>query len=776
MQNANWQAEARVWTGRRILWISLTAALLASLTLMGRRSDPMGDVSSGAVYTGELSSKVFLMNLDKARIRVEGEPFDFRARPMVSVRQSLMKKGAAVRRAFRLWEANELRFLDVLAPGASLETGLGFSDEAGDPTPFQVEILAVSEAGEESVVWEGEVVAPREDAASSWLEIREDLPYSKGDLVVRVQGEGSRFHSPAFLNPVVARPELRPPLRTNHRNVVIFLIDTLRADHLQTYGYSRRTSPHIAALAEESLVFEQANAAASWTKASVASLFTSRYPSMHGADSYTDRISDKAVTVAGLFTEAGYRTCAAGYNTWIFSVNSNITKGFEKVIEVVDQVREGGARADSVVDEAMDWIDANRETPFFAYVHTLDPHAPYVPEEQCRSDFSRGNYQGPVNGRLEGEGAFVKADRRDITREDLDHLEDLYDAEIAFLDEELGRLVSYLKRSGIWDETTFIVTADHGEEFMDHKSWSHGGTLFQEQLHVPLLVKLPRSLDIEPMRISEPVSLLDVAPTICHLAGVRTQGTPMLGQNLIALAAAPELWKRRPILAELDKEGLRMVSIRMGDRKYIRGLTPRDNELLFDLARDPGEKKNLLRSADEQELAWFRELTKAHLDSVVNPGIVIEVFTTEASDTAQVVVESHDPIDFNFIDAERGQETFRTRELGETKRWIFQFELGGEDRRDGILLRPTPGQKLVVDFGVLGSEERVLLGPEETSAGLRRMSVREDDVRLWSEEPLPWSGPSGTWIRMWHFRPSTMELTEGEKLALQDLGYLGGDD
>lgn len=729
---------------------------------------------------------IYLTNLEPTRVGLNGsESFDLRHSRRLGAYLTSGSVRFDKRRLLTVEPGSEIRFRDVLCEAGRLRTAIGFpasvsTEESGT---YTVEVTAESSGGEISSIFRHELESPDSELKLSWLEIEAALPYSTGDLVFRTTGSGPSKVNPESLpgwaNPTVTGggPE-ESRKKSDHRNVIVFLIDTLRADHLQPYGYDRGTSPNLQALAKECLVFEQAHAAASWTKASVASLFTSNYPSMHGAEDYLDRMSTAATTLAEVMGEAGYRTCAVGFNNWVFDPIFNVTQGFERVFEVIDQTREGGARADSVVAEAIDWIREKRDEPFFVYVQTVDPHGPYAPQPGYRERFAHGTYAGELTGRLKGPGTHLGRSREQVSDEDLQFLLDLYDAEIGFADEKLGELIGYLKNDGLWDETALIVTADHGEEFLDHGNWSHGGTLFQEQLHVPLLIKLPFSLGIAPQRIDEPLSLLDVAPTLCYIVGIAAQETPFLGQNLIPLATAPTLWKRRTILAEVNKGEYRAISLRRGDRKYIRTLKPKDYESLFDLGEDPREQRNLVATATMGELEGFRGLVQAHLNSIVNPGIVVEFLSDKPEVQVDLVVESeNEQLDFNLLEVESGSDSFYEERKGEgSTRWHFRFELGTDDGRDGVLLRPAAGETVVLYLHGKKQHpqpQRILLGPDQTPSQANPLTISADDESLWVTDPLAWEPRPGTWCRIWHLRTETVELTEAEIQALQDLGYLG---
>jgi hypothetical protein len=293
-----------------------------------------------------------------------------------------------------------------------------------------------------------------------------------------------------------------------------------------------------------------------------------------------------------------------------------------------------------------------------------------------------------------------------------------------------------------------------------------------------LLIKLPSSLGIAPQRIDEPLSLLDVAPTLCYIVGIAAQETPFLGQNLIPLATAPTLWKRRTILAEVNKGEYRAISLRRGDRKYIRTLKPKDYESLFDLGEDPREQRNLVATATMGELEGFRGLVQAHLNSIVNPGIVVEFLSDKPEVQVDLVVESeNEQLDFNLLEVESGSDRFYEERKAEgSTRWHFRFELGADDGRDGVLLRPAAGETVVLYLhgGKQHTQPQwILLGPDQTPSQAHPLTIPADDESLWVTDPLAWEPRPGTWCRIWHLRPETVELTEAEIEALQDLGYLG---
>jgi arylsulfatase A-like enzyme len=387
----------------------------------------------------------------------------------------------------------------------------------------------------------------------------------------------------------------RAPTRPN---LVLVVIDTLRADHLGSYGYAKAQTPQLDALAARGTRFAAARSASSWTLPSVASILTGRYPVEHGAERLVSVLSDQQVTAAEMLAAAGYETVAFSANVSLVIPESGFGQGFERfdVLEAREgngtaadpvAVRDGtnraalAARADELTDAVLAWVTSRPQStrPFFLYVHYFDPHASYSPPAAYAAKFG----VQPNDPLLApGQGAITFANKVPEARE-LATLQALYDAEIAFTDHELGRLFD---RLGLADAVT-IVTADHGEEFGDHGGMLHGKTLFEEMLHVPLIVAgggLPAGRVVD-----APVSLVSIFPTLGELAKA-TLPAGLPSRSLVATlrggAPAPEM-----IFADLAPAGAAHRAAVIDDSwKLIlnRGFVP----LLFDLASDPGETKN----------------------------------------------------------------------------------------------------------------------------------------------------------------------------------------
>ena len=389
------------------------------------------------------------------------------------------------------------------------------------------------------------------------------------------------------------------------KNVVVLCIDTLRADHLSAYGYRRPTTPRLAALARRGVLFENASAAAPWTVPSVGSLLTSLYPGEHGAqvagevrhlDEQTPaQLRPGVETLADILHAAGYRTALFSGNPYLWG---RFQRGFDTALADY-------RRAGELTDRAIDWIARRPRKPFFLYIQYMDLHQPIEPPAPYASHF-------PVSlgGERGGEHADWSFDRQsDLAdpefRRFRAHKIALYDGALLYVDTEIGRLLDALSRLGRRDDTLVVVTADHGEEFWDHAEaerqmggdprgvWGigHGHTLYQELLHVPLLVAGP-GWD-EGRRVPCRVSLLDVAPTV--LAALGLPGRPaMRGASLAGAIGGPDdagACPRSAVAAESTAYGPDARALVWSGWKLIEraGAGP----ALYDLQKDPGERHDL---------------------------------------------------------------------------------------------------------------------------------------------------------------------------------------
>lgn len=353
-------------------------------------------------------------------------------------------------------------------------------------------------------------------------------------------------------------------------SVVLIVIDTLRADHVGSYGHAFPTTPALDAFTRDAVAFRNAIALAPWTTPSLAATLASRFPS----EVFAPRapLAPRQLMLAELFRDAGHRTAA-----FVSHLNVASERGFAQGFEVFDQADARGhahVSSPSLTRKAAAFLERHRDEAFFLLVHYFDPHVAYQAQPGCEFD---PGYAGPVRSGLD-HGELNGLVRR-LGDRDLAHVRALYDSEICFTDRHVGALLDRLRALGLYESAAIAVTADHGEEFAEREPFiGHGRHLHQELVRVPLLVKPPgRGAG----RVSETwVSLLDLAPTLAGLAGLGTpvgfRGRPLpLGGD-----GAPA-----PLFSENDRQ----EAVIADGWKLMREGT---SERLFELRSDPGETRD----------------------------------------------------------------------------------------------------------------------------------------------------------------------------------------
>ena len=403
-----------------------------------------------------------------------------------------------------------------------------------------------------------------------------------------------------------------PAAAAGRPNVLLLILDTVRAVNLSAYGYVRPTTPNLKALAEEGARFERALATAPWTLPSHASMFTGRYPHETTAD-WMEPLDATHPTLAEALAARGYRTGGFVANRLFGTQEWGLERGFtryEGYARSVGQALDNGtltrkaiARASRLLstywmpgrknaermnDDLLDWLDGlEGDRPFFAFVNYYDAHEPYVEELPDRR-FSEGE---PLTRR-------IRTSQRHTAAE-VAALRDAYDGAIAYLDDRLGRLVAELDRRGLRDNTLIIVTSDHGEEFDEHGHMSHGNSLYLPSLHVPLIMVLPSRVPAG-AAVPEWVTLRDLPATVLHLIGESAEAE-FPGRSLARRwldspgdAASPLLSEVSFVPNQPDWYPVArgdMQSIQEGALRYIRNGD--GVEELYDLFADPGEQRNL---------------------------------------------------------------------------------------------------------------------------------------------------------------------------------------
>ena len=436
-----------------------------------------------------------------------------------------------------------------------------------------------------------------------------------------------------------ANPLLTTRASKNRPNVLIYMIDTLRADHTSLYGYTRETTPFLKRMGAQGLVFDDCVVQATWTKPSVASLMTSLYSFTHGIIHDFDTIPQGSVTLAEQLRAAGYVTGGIVANPMAGRISS-LQRGFDYMSEWLVIDRQRHPREDRGTDSAalnrviFPWLDEHRDEPFFLYAHATDPHTPYQPPAGFEEKFAK-----PAES-PEFDRAFAKLRSLAMNRggfgfdralcneagvnpdQFIRRAADRYDGEVLHNDWSLEQLSAKLKSLGILDNTLIIVVSDHGEEFWEHGWTGHGQSLYQELAHGVLVFWSPKLLPV-PRRVSEPVQLIDVMPTVLDLLGLKIPDV-VQGQSLAPFVKGPPFQRRGPVMTSryahpyeenagfVPENHVDSVALIEGRWKLIyrpngeaAGLNRAE---LYEHRSDPGDTKNVAAQKPQQVAQMTTEI------------------------------------------------------------------------------------------------------------------------------------------------------------------------
>ncbi len=430
-----------------------------------------------------------------------------------------------------------------------------------------------------------------------------------------------------WVPPNKAKASLEKPSQASRsvKHVILLTVDTLRADALSCYNKNSAPTPSFDRIARDSVIFTQAISPAPWTLPSFASMMTGLNQSIHRASKFAPQVPEVLPTLAEHLRDRGYLTGGIGLNRWLTSP-TNMGKGFDdyrfypppsqgstlggKILQVASpSTFKRSPSSLELTGKFCRWLEENAETDFFFWMHYLDPHSPYTPPEEYLPETEPAPGIGKeYRDTNDARGGFLvsSADERKWIKE-------LYLAEVRYVDDCVGTVLGTLDRLGIYDDAILVLAADHGEEFWEHDGVDHGSTLYDESIHVPLMIKLPRG-NSTVRRVTERVSTTSLMPTILDLCGIDYQAeylsvgslAPLLGPNPQAFEAAPIVSG-----ATLFFDDRQAVST--DGMKYIRSSIT-DREELYDLQRDPEEQNSIAASSPdrlEKMRALAQKLDKA---------------------------------------------------------------------------------------------------------------------------------------------------------------------
>lgn len=535
--------------------------------------------------------------------------------------------GKEIRSAIFMRTPSTLAYRDVAIPAhGKLAVGLGMNTEAtgGATQPVRFEVV---------IEYDGESTAVLNESmhdTSIWRDVSADLSRWAGQQVtVKLSATSEDPDALAFwANPIVYEPQEDPPV------IVLYLIDTLAAEHMEPQGYARLTAPTLKMVADRGTWFARALSNSSRTIESIPDMMlgvtTERHDVWHN---YTPA-AEQFVTLAERLRDAGYSTVSFCTN-----VNAGPRQGMDQGFETfVDEIgfywskkSDDPTMGDRTVplEKTGHWIDTHRDRPMFLYVHTAEPHAPYTPPQGYAGEFD-ATYKGNVDGTYGANGFSRRIHRQQYRKNKkmlraLQHVVALYDEEILYSDYRFALFLDQLSGKGLEKQTNLIVTSDHGEEFLQHGMWEHGLDLHNEQTRIPLILHGPAFVDLG--EVEAAVQTVDIMPTILDVAGVAPPQA-FDGDSLMPLVkhgaepddAAVARVNDRQIAGSnhnfrSSKQLIEFYLIDAFQWKILYGFRPTRFEggrqsrwALFDIAQDPKERKNLLFNNQAQARKLIEDL------------------------------------------------------------------------------------------------------------------------------------------------------------------------
>jgi len=649
------------------------------------------------------------------------------------------------RRTVVLTSADPWRWTGAVPKGSELHVGAQILPEA-----WQVirgmRAWVVARSGDEREVLD--VVATADRRRPRWLDFTADLSRWAGrevTLEFHAALDGlppeNRHTNAVAWGPVRLSGPLAGSTRQEKPNVLFILVDTLRADHLTPYGYRRDTSPEIArALAKPGAVVESAYSQAPWTLPSVVSFLTSRQPGELLGDNFAAYgVPPGVPSLAEAMSKRGYET-GGFFGNRLLHAGNGFARGFDTFFSPPPEmaVDDNHPDAAELTEKVLPWVEAHRRQPFFLYVHYIDPHDPYDNPEivDNRSPFETTPCPTCVPGRWM-QGVYAGKIPLANGERDVEHLKALYDSEIHYADRFIGRLIDALPPE-VLRNTLIVLTADHGEEFHEHGGWKHGFTLYEEQIHVPLIVRWDGHVPAG-SRLRGTVRLLDLAPTLVRAVGGKPDPSWEGVDLLPALAGRSPLPRLTAFAQHMMIGPLRAAAVLDG-RKLIL-FNPRTpytphNELeaylwtqdlhrlkraeLYDLSRDAGERNDLAPSSPD-EVASLQPVIHRQLDREL-PGLRVFATGFPAGARLQGTLTLDRPAtgwDSYFL-----AEGDRVELAGNR----VSFDLGGETLLKGFRLEGDAGGVRSVEARLDG---RPLPGPQVRSGRGALPDVKGPALLLW---------------------------------------------
>ena len=498
------------------------------------------------------------------------------AEPLVGPRVMPLRIGSRPKRSLVAPSSRSYSFYMQVPEKAVLVADVG-SDKSA-----QFRVSAAVDGAEPTELWSG-------SAEGDWQEIAVDLASLAGKaarLELSVSGPGgvAGWGEPEIM---IAPPGATAAAGGRAKNAIVILIDTVRADTFAPFSPSNKVvTPAYDALAKESTVFLNAYNQENWTKPSVATTLTGTYPSTHNTKTDGAKLPDEVELISEHLKKAGFATAG-------FVANGYVSEkfGFQRGWDVFkNYIRESvPSEAEVVYGDALEWLKAHKDSPYFLYIQTIDPHVVYRVEREFSDQYYEGDYSGPLGSTVDAaEQIALGKGSLKASEDDLGWLKALYWGEVSYHDQQMGRFIEELKTTGVFDDTVLVITNDHGEELGDHGKFGHGHSLFEELLRAPLLFHFPKVFAAK--EVSEVVENVDLMQTVLDVLGQKPMAAAD-GASLLPLLRGEAV--QRPYYSLSEFLDSRRAS-RVGNYKLI--VSVGNYEALYDVVADRGEENDLSKS------------------------------------------------------------------------------------------------------------------------------------------------------------------------------------